>query len=458
MDLPDRIDCIVGHGELRSASRDSALDGEFEIAHSFCPTRMLIVNFIPSDPRRSQFPLTTDTEYFLSGNTRDAKPISASRLWPTGTLKNEFHANWVAVGAADDVFASEFTFQIPNFEFTGTEWSEYSLPGGGLRRELDKFHLLLTPHLPGSPLQIQFLQVDKYHDILSVLKRTRANAFTAILKVSAEDRRPLQCASVANFADELLWLTAFAVGRAIPWLSYDATSEGTTVRFFRRWALLHPYRSPNGCIDLVAPGDLREFLQTAFPVFADLLSKHRRNLIEAIAAYAAALQLPPFPTPIWLTARAFEALMQAFLAEEQRHYPLSDVDRAREELKTAILDICRPRLPRNQKITEEFCNAVGGKVENVLRRSLRDQIEELLTNHDVPHDSTRVRDFVKERHGAAHWGEIKEFTRTYDAWLGGMSLLECLILKLLNYQGMYLDRTQQCAEERKQRLPWIKSN
>lgn len=461
MDLPDVIDCIVGHGELRSTSGAFALDGDFEVVHSFFPTRILLVNFIPSDLRRSQFPLTADAEYFLSGNTPDSKPINTSRLWPSPrqigeVSKFEFHANWVALGAADDTLASEFTFQIPNFEFTGTERSEYPLPDGGLRREPDKLHLLLTaPHLPGSLIQIQFLQVDKYHNILSALKRTRGNAFTAILKVSAEDRRPLQCSSVADFADELLWLTAFAVGRATPWLSYEATREGITMRYLRRWALLDPYRSPKGCIDLLAPGDLREFLQTAFPVFADLLSKHRRNLIEAIAHYTAALQLPPFPTPIWHNARAFEALIQAFLTGEQRYYPLSDIDRAREELKTAILDVFRSRLPPNQKIAEEFSKAVDGKVENALRRSLRDQIEELLTNHGIPHDPKRVRDFVQERHGAAHWREISEFTKTYNAWLGGMNLLECLILKLLNYQWMYLDRTQQYA---RQRVPWIKSD
>lgn len=340
--------------------------------------------------------LSHTDEFTLVGETPDHQPVLSSPLWPEShrwkiNLVSEcaqgvldLSGNWIEFGTGTEE-TSSFVFEVPNLVFTGAERLRDPVPEQeGIEWVFDRFSLtLLSQHL-STPLTVEFRQVSGFDSIVETLQRSGSIAITTHVRVQAVDGRLLPCEAVAEFMDDLLWLTAVAQGARVPWVAYQSFQEEQMVRHRRRWAPVDPYRRPRiGCIDLDPPGALRDFLDTTFARFDALLRARRAPLLGALHSYVAALSIPTFPLPIHLTARGFEAMIEALLSDSEQTYfsDPSEVTLVRAELKSALeTSILRRLIASEPGLAKEFQETLHGKIKGVLRRPFGRLIRTPLTS------------------------------------------------------------------------------
>ena len=317
-------------------------------------------------------------------------------------------------------------FGIANFKFLGNRWREH--PTGGDRG-------ILAISLPHSEVEIH--QLPNYDETIRLIEAQKGIDVTceAIVNVSSLD----ELEGARQSVDVLCKLLSFARGTKINWIYYDCCGEfeEQLLSFHTNnitWQYAHlPVIDPRN------PNDTASFVEQTYEPF--LNSKEAYGLDIAIEAYLDAKR-----ETIYLDSRALRAaIIMEFLKSKyavSRQDELILMEKDFKKIRHGIETILTKQFeelslsPDNSAMEDMKLKIaeLNRKPFRSILRSMFDQIE--LTVNDDELDS-----FIKIRNSLVHKASFIKTTylNPWQQYACLISMLDKILLKILSYNGYFLD-------------------
>ncbi|MFC1980939.1 hypothetical protein ACFLVN_01685 [Chloroflexota bacterium] len=270
-------------------------------------------------------------------------------------------------------------FGITNLQFIGNKIKEYSHGGGGL-------HILVI-ELAGRTIEIH--EIEDYKNIIESVKAQRGIDVTceAVLEICSED----EVDSAIQLVDTLCKLLSFARGTKINWIYYDCfDSRGEYILSSHNNNVVWRYAGIP-LIDPRNPNDTAIFIEQAYPSYVSIQDKY--SLGKSIEAYLDAKR-----EGVYLETRA---LVAAVLLDFLSGIYVGKEIRFRKRIKAMLLDL-------------------GITVSD------NDLIKLTKIRNSLAHEASFIANITKEYS---------------DDYCFLISILDRIFLKILNYNGAFLDIT-----------------
>ncbi len=264
--------------------------------------------------------------------------------------------------------------------------------------------------------------------------------------------------------EDIGWLLSFYAGRRVHPVAWEGASEEDTM-----WCIEARQITPLGtvrtgsCLEEV---ELDHFLQSAWGAWQmrahgdkDRGEELRRSLRGVSNLYADILATT-FPTQkVALTAMFLERFRVSVYGNSSITEVINQIEKKIDEneiatiVKTTLvnyIDESKKLTPEERTQLKEPIGRFGGmSARGLFRKSFKNSVVELYENFGLEIDKSKLQLFINERNSVIHgyWDSGREGTVETDRQARyGLNLLEKLILRLLEYEGRYLNRTNNQLE------------
>ena len=272
-------------------------------------------------------------------------------------------------------------FGITNFEFLGNEWKEYGGGSGG--RDILVINLL--------DIKIEIHIIQDYKLIMQSIKAQRGIDVTSEVIINVNLKHDLN--SVIRVVDTLCKLLSFARGTKINWIYVDGyNANGDKILSYHKNSVNRQYTSLS-VIDPRNPNETASFIEKVYNSY--LNSENLYGLDKAIEAY-----LDTKSAATYLESRALKAV-----------------------------------------VVLEFLKGKHAKTNAELnRKSFGVILKAMFTDLDVKITGDELRRFINIRNSLVHEASFvtKDYWQEYTLLI---SVLDRIFLKILDYNGVYLDIT-----------------
>lgn len=430
----------TGVAKVLGANDYQWLEGEFSFRVSLNEHPLLSFIIVPSKSAGG-FP---PGPLSLAGQTHDGRRLSAEPVYFSGSTISSsgseirFTATRVVIGEEDP--CDRFELRFPNFLFMGSEYTEEANQDGRLMASLDKFRATFTTGVGEVAFEVK--HVPGYKEAENRITKQRSREITAVGNLASTQEELLEPYFADEVGTELSWLIGFATGRLCGYthlLGFCGQSPVFTRYLDARYGL------KTGFVPVLPdmPGWLPKFLEQTYGPFCRILATDKgKYLVQAIGSYINALELPTFPIPVYLTAYSLDCLINGFLdanatsfLERKEHKKVSIS--FRQWAQANVLPLIGKR---SQELAQEFEDVIRGKADGLLRRPFGALVEALLKKFDIPYEQKDISAFVKLRNAGIHGKFIPE-QEFINVWARATQWVELAILRRLEYEGEYVDRT-----------------
>jgi len=323
-------------------------------------------------------------------------------------------------------FTDSVRFGLTNFEFYGNKYREY--PNGGGAWDI------LSVNLEGKLVEIYEIQNHKF--IMESIKSQKS------IDVTCESLIPLTSLgdldTITDFVDNLCELLSLARGTKINWIYYDCyDSAGKKVVSFHKNSIVWQYVGLP-LIDHRNPKDTVSFVEQTF---SNYLS-YKNDLNTAIETYLDAKRETGF-----LEIRALKAVVVLeFL--NSKYASRKDIDfilhaNKFRNVRHAVIDALTEQskeIPFHPKILDDMIL----KINELNRFTFRSILETMLHEYNIVMTDVDLDRFIKIRNSLVHKASF--LTDNYwDEYCFLLGVLDRIFLKMLNYNGSFLDITNKFA-------------
>lgn len=266
---------------------------------------------------------------------------------------------------------------------------------------------------------------------------------------------------VALAAVELGWLLSFWSGRAVHPIAREfETSRGPV--WYVETKTVTPYKrsNPNTCLLTLELEDLSAFLQNAWVVWRDLSNADDdwiRTLKSVISTYQETLCATFANVALALTAMSLERLRDRALGESEllRDLRTSRRGKVEREVRKAIEKSIEgtSRLSDAEDVRQRLLDSLAanpGKVKEVFRKPFQEALEDLLRLGGHYAERTRLNEYVRRRNEVVHGtasGGAETALEAHRLAQYGLAQIEKLVLRRLEYIGLYFDRVAMEVKE-----------
>lgn len=338
--------------------------------------------------------------------------------------------------AAVPVTPARLTYGLANLEFLGDEVTEFEIEGRrGWSRNTFRFQAAST--------EIIVRQVDNYRQAVAEMKARRTLAVTA--EASLELTRDVtDLEPYDEMMDAVCVLLSLAKGSRVTWLYSKAIDQDGALASMRIVSELSPFWVPGvALIGGATAKELKELVADAYQPY--LQEKERFNLPVAIGYYLASKSEIEWNTKFLLACIALETLVGNFAEHgtqgDLRYIiPRKDFEERNTlaSLKSLLGEVLREKFPG---LTDIQVDDALVKVQEMNRRSLRRLVKRMLAELEIEHDDLS---FIALRGRVVHAGTLaKSFHETFGHYSNLICLLDKIFLKVLRYEGEYLDYSKQ---------------
>lgn len=316
-------------------------------------------------------------------------------------------------------------FGLVNFGFAiGNKFKEYTNGGGGLD--------ILEVEFGGQVADIH--EIQGYKSIIESVKHQRGIDVTseAVMSISALDDMD----KVIPLIDTLCKLLSLARGTKVNWIYYDCYDIlGEKVLSIHKNNIVWQYAGL-ALIDPQNPYDTANFVKQVFPTY--LSHKDDCGLDIAIETYLDAKRETGF-----LDMRALKAVVVLeFLTS--RYATRKNIDiilqdsqfkKVRHNVKSVLAEQFKA-----MSLSEHTLKEMELKISELNRLSFRSILETMFAELGIGVTEDELGRFVKIRNSLVHKASFvtKEYLNEYTFLIG---MLDRIFLKILNYNGVFLDIT-----------------
>ena len=340
-------------------------------------------------------------------------------------------------------YVSHFVFGLTNILFEGNTLEKWQM--GELTREE-----LALPFCIGNE-RIVLRRRLNYREAADRLRTLRFPEVTAEAVIPAEGG----IENATRAVEDLCWLLSVARGTKVNWVYVDALNgDGKLVHTHHANRITKRY-SPLSVIDPRDRDDTGRFVERAHPRFAEIKDQFElcRGTIDAyLDAKAEADFLEVRAAKL---AVCLERLKHYFAVGENAEYILDEGlfagkdEELREGLRKLLKDTFQNRINRNQ------IAAMAAHLGGMNRRSFKSIVRRLCKRIDLKLSDEDLQTFVRARNALVHRGRFActlpkaddqtnahVFSSPVDEWLFMVNVLDRVFLRLLGYDGMYLNRAK----------------
>ena len=339
--------------------------------------------------------------------------------------------------------------ELINLVFTGDEGNTYELGADGRPASGEavttRSHRLDAIRLTIEGRTIELVQALNYREVLSDIRRTNGRATTAQLSIGAADTSEIH-STILPIVQRICELLTFATGTHVEWETAHAWDHqhGRWPLRTRNMRPVRPYSGGPPLIDKRRPAEIRWFLESAYPAFAE--HRERFQLAAVTHAYADGLAGAFLDTRALMTAVLGEFLATKTLAHRNMRQRLVSpglgklVRRSLQCLAEQLLRSEGPQRGLDDTGIEIAIETAQRKLQYILAPTLRERLRlaglELGAGLDVPD----INRFVDTRNDLAHY---MAFTSkrgdSYDQYRAIRYVVDRLLLGLLRYRGPFVD-------------------
>ena len=340
--------------------------------------------------------------------------------------------------AAVPVTPARLTYGLANLEFLGDEVTQFETEGRrGWSRDTFRFQVTST--------EIIVRHVANYREVVAQMKARRSLAITAEGSLELTNGTDA-LGSYDDMMDAICTLLSLAKGSRVTWLYSRVMDQDGALASMRIVSKLSPFWVPGvALVGGTTAKELKEFVSHSYGAYLE--EKESFNLPVAIGYYLASKSQIEWNTRFLLACIALETLVWNFAedgAQGDLRYVVPREDFEERDtlanLKSSLEEVLRQTFP---DLTDDQVDDALVKVQELNRRSLRRLVKRMLAQLDIEHDDLS---FIALRGRVVHTGTLgKSFHETFGHYSNLISLLDKIFLRILHYEGKYLDYSKQLS-------------
>ena len=389
------------------------------------------------------------TDWRLEGHTLDGLDIlieeasspklelSMGQNKPTRVLLQCNEVNLIRPAAAR-VTPAQLSYGLANLEFLGDEVTEFEIEGRrGWSRDTFRFH--------AGSRQIIVRQVRDYRQVVAQMKDRRSLATTAEASLQFTSSRG-ELGPYHDMMDAVCTLLSLAKGSKVRWLYSKVIDQDGELASMRILSKPSRFWVPGvALIGGVTAKQLKEFVGNSYGPYLE--EQERFNLPVAIGYYLASKSEMEWNTTFLLACIALETLVGNFaqhaLQGDLRYIvPREDFGErsALASLKNSLKEALRQAYPG---LSDDQVDDALVKVPELNYRSFRRLVKRMLNELGIEHDDLQ---FIELRGTVVHTGTLgRSFSETFGHYSNLICLLDKIFLRILRYEGEYLDFSEQLS-------------
>jgi hypothetical protein len=377
----------------------------------------------------------------ISGITEDNREIISNGqiLWTNIENQNDGNSRSIDISlivakmlvkTKDAVFPLQtLKFGVTNFEFEGNIVRE-------LRTETShKFDRgILAISLPIGEIKIE--KIPDYETNLANLKAMLTTEPTCemSLELSTHD---LQWAEA--IVDDLCTILSLAKGTKIVWIYLDGYDSGGIERLtIHKNAVTRPYSGASASvIDSKITGDIKEFIEVGYEHFLQLKEQYRLDKI--VNAFLESKRSNSYLESRGIAAIQAIELLAGKYAEKHSLVYIMDENDFNEKVNnngTSINDVFQKAF--GESYVSALCGEHNEKIKGLNRRSLRQVLKQIFQDFTMIVPGSKLQALMETRNALVHRGSFNTDERVKE-YYRLLSIMDRLLLKMLNYSGYILD-------------------
>lgn len=369
-------------------------------------------------------------KFRLEGSSSPQESISAevfiNGLSHGDVLTVKFHGLSLTRICKSKLKPSKFHFGITNFQFGRCVFSN-------------------------SNVKIGFIKIRGYGSILDSLKINGGVRATSMAIV--ELLKECEMKELENMLDDICLLLSFARATDINWIYYDAFSnDGRLLKSYHRDILTKGFRSGDPLIGTFPyPEELSPFLGKCLDNYKT--KKRELGLDLAIGYYLEAKSFSTIELKYLAAITALEVLNGRYIGEKSI-LSKGFFKVLKEKIKGLVDDLSEGALKEEIKspIKQQFVGVdpvqalinirttIIQKIPELNRFSFRHCLGVMFSQLSIPISDDNLKHLIDIRNKIVHSGFSAETPLRYSDYSLLISLLDKTILKILGYDGYYLDR------------------
>lgn len=326
-------------------------------------------------------------------------------------------------------------FWLPNLMYLGSNYVRYGRNPFCLGRI--NFRLL-------DDIEITVDQVPDYKQKEEQLKKRAGKAITAAAKIERCSNQLIEVEKTIQRMEVFERLLSFATGAVHPFISCVGYCNDKAVYKSIRNISVDNWETTYGMV--FVKESLQCFLENTYTSFEELYKEKPKVWTAISKLYSRANRSGlTVETKIYSLVVIWEYLI-GLLVDKQF---FSDILSEKEEkdLKSKIRSFLKEEVQpliesQSSDFGGEFKDMLNGKINDLLRRSFKRQIRDILGQYNIEYNNSKLTDFINARNDVIHAKGEMELDALMDGFQIGLVLLEKLLRKLLNYDGPYLDKSQ----------------
>ncbi|MCK4822029.1 hypothetical protein KA005_40070 [bacterium] len=334
-------------------------------------------------------------------------------------LANSMMTKKNAIGELESV-----RFGMTNFEFLGNNWKEYSDGSGG--RDILLINLL--------DRKIEIHVIQDYKLIMQSIKAQKGIDVTSEAIINVNSKHDLN--SIIRVVDTLCKLLSLARGTKINWIYYDGyDANGDKILSYHKNSVNRQYTSLS-VIDPRNPNETASFIEEVYNNY--LNRENLYGLDKAIEAY-----LDAKIEAVYLESRALKAVVVLeFLKGKYAKTNKVEMILPGCHFKKVIRNIksLLKQQFENMSLSQNRLEEMNTRMAELNRKSFGVILDAMFTDLDVKITEDELSRLIKVRNSLIHRASFvtKDYWQEYTLLI---SILDRIFLKILDYNGVYLDIT-----------------
>jgi hypothetical protein len=427
----------IGRGRLFQVD-DSNAECDFEIAQYTNADIILMCKFYEHVMKRPE-----SGELKFEGLTTEGKHVhlegQAINIQSESTLVNKisemkrifsFHgATRLQVGEYNLTQSLKIKFAVTNFIFIGTTVEESTQ------------RLCLLP-ISVNDKVILIRQLPNYKDIVDSLK-LRGVDVTSELTLTIENSDELQ--GILKSVDILCRLLTIARGTLINWIYFDIILPSDEIIFSQHEPRITArYSSALPLIDKMASEETDLFLDLCFENYRIINENY--SLDQVLSAFVDARRADSFIVTRGLALVAIIEFLAGTFARINGNATFMDENFFNSKQKLLVerfkklVNETFPDLPKEKR------ESLAAKWQGFNYPSFQTNLKNILKHFCVPFEKQELRNFVKTRNSLVHEAKFRSSDTQVYEFYSIMHLLDKLLLRMLGYEGYYINVTKFLAQ------------
>lgn len=252
--------------------------------------------------------------------------------------------------------------------------------------------------------------------------------------------------SIKDVCETILDLLSIAYGDQITWCSAVGFTNTTEELRITRHVYFCEQKTHRKLIRFTFPEFVIDFIKSHFDKFSNIVPSKRQAFMILIRGVQYSAKDLYFPAPIILLSSSIEAFIDKMLPDKPSSFlSKSEREKLQAPFKNWVESNLIKYIPEDDR--KYFMNNLKQKFSQLVQKSLRERIENLLNYYNIGYDKDVIAEFAKRRNAATHT-DYSYKQGDYELWCKLAALIERLVLKEIGFRGKFIDWYAKSPEER----------